>query len=97
MTNEQLQSIQKQLEKMDSSFWNDKIKRMTMAKEHFQLVPGPATELAAEKAVLDFEVAEIRYNGYVAILEWPEKVAEITGKVKAEIEEKQNILKTLGG
>lgn len=97
MTERQLQSIRKQLDKMDADFWNGKINRMALAREHFELDPSHETELAAEKAILDFEIAEIRYNGYTEILEYPEKVKVITSRVKAEVEEKQKTLRLLEG
>lgn len=96
MTEKQLEKIKEQVDGMDNAFWEQEASKMILARECFEINPNPETELAAEKARIDFEIAEIRYNGYLNILQDPRRSDEIIQRVKAEIKDKLNALRKLG-
>ena len=91
----QIQQAKERLEQMDQKFWEEQANKIIDAGVKLKKELTPKNEYQALKASLEYEIAEIRYYGYKDILEHPNDLKIIIEKVMAEIQDREQKIKSL--
>lgn len=91
---ETVKKIRKEYESMDDAYWMNRAQTMRRQEKMFQR-GTPEYELWVEKVVTEFQIDEIKYEGYRQILEQPEKIKEITNDIKEKTKEHIKYLECL--
>ena len=90
-----LEQAKEKIKAMDNEYWNALAKEIRVAGDIFNNDPSPRTEYEAQKSVLKFEIAEIKYYGYEGIINSPNRQQEITADVLKKIQEKEKQIEVL--
>ena len=76
------------VEQMNSNYFYQLVQRMCQAYEIYQRSKSKENEISLKLERINFEIDEIRYYGYLKILNNPQKADQISQAVEFKIEDR---------